>query len=118
MTTNTDQVAGAGRRRADLITGLHDLAAWLTIHPDTPLPVVHANFRVPAGPRGEQVAFLDDLADLLGTVLAEDGMGNLIAERQFGPVRAEGHVAPEDRSVAGYLARAAAFRASQNGAAA
>lgn len=118
MTTNIDEVTGAGRRRADLITGLQSLAAWLTINPGTPLPVVHANFRVPAGPRGEQIAYLDTLADLLGTEVTEDGMGNLVAERQFGPIRAEGHVCHPDPSVSGLKARVAGFRASQAGAAA
>lgn len=59
MTTNIDEVTGAGRRRADLI-----------------------------------------------------------AERQFGPIRAEGHVCHPDPSVTGLKARVAGFRASQNGAAA
>jgi hypothetical protein len=120
MTNNPDEVTVAAGRRADLIAGLNGLAAWLTVHPDTPLPVVHANFRVPAGERGEQLGFLDELAELLGTEVADDGMGTLVAMRRFGPLRAEGHVSPEDRSVGAYLDRAAARRAAQagNGAAA
>ena len=114
MTTNPE-VSEAARRRTDLIAGLHGLAAWLTTHPGIPLPVVHANFRVPAGERGEQVIWLDELAGHLGTevTVTGDGSGTLIAARQFGPVQAEGHLAPEDRSMSAWRARQA-----QDGAAA
>jgi hypothetical protein len=115
MTTTPDEVTVAAGRRTGLIAGLNGLAAWLTVHPDTPLPVVHANFRIPAGERGQQLGFLDDLAELLGTEVTEDRMGTLFASRDFGPLQAEGHVSPEDRGTAAWFARAAALRAS-NGA--
>ena len=105
MTTNPDEVTVAADRRT-----------WLTVHPDTPLPVVCANFRVPVGPRGGQLGFLDDLARLLGTEVTEDDMGTLVASRNFGPLRAEGHVGPEDRGTTAYFARAAALRDAQAGA--
>lgn len=116
MTTNPDEVPGAGRKRADLITGLQSLAAWLTINPDTPLPVVSANWRVPAGPRGERLAYLDQIADLLGTEVTEDAIGTLFAERWFDDIRAEAHVCHPDRTVSGLKARVS--RAAGNGAAA
>jgi hypothetical protein len=114
MTIITDETAEAARRRASLVTGLQDLAIFLATHPDTPLPVVHANFRVPAGPRGERLAFLGSLAELLGTQVTADGTGNLLAARPFGPVTAEGHVAPEDRSMTAWR-EAAARRAANAG---
>lgn len=113
--TITDETAEAGRKRAGLIAGLHDLAAFLAASPDVPMPVVTANFRVPAGPREEQLASLDGLARLLGTEVTADGMGTMFAERRFGPVRAEGHVSPGDRTASAYLARAAALRAANAG---
>jgi len=96
--TITDETAEAARRRASLVTGLQDLA----------------NFRVPAGPRGERLAFLGSLAELLGTQVTADGTGNLLAARPFGPVTAEGHVAPEDRSMTAWR-EAAARRAANAG---
>jgi hypothetical protein len=107
MTTNPGGASEAARRRTDLIAGLHDLAAWLTARPDTPLPVVHVNFRVPAGPRGERIAYLDTVAELFGTEVTQDGIGTLFAERQFGPVRAEAHLCHPDQTVSGAMARAA-----------
>jgi hypothetical protein len=118
MTTNTDEVTGAGRRRADLITGLRELADWIDRHPGGPEIVVTANCRVPGGPPGVRLTDLDEIAEWLGVPVEDDGMGNLIAARDFGLVRAEGHVTNPDRSVTGLKARAAAFRASQAGAAA
>ena len=112
MTPITDETAEAARRRADLIAGLQDLAAWLTARPGTPLPVDHANYRVTAGPREERLAFLGSLAELLGTQVTADGTGNLLAARPFGPVTAEGHVAPEDRSMTAW--REAAARRDAN----
>jgi hypothetical protein len=106
-----DETTEAGRRRADLIVDLHDLAAFLETHPDTPLPVVHANWRVPEGPRGERVGYLDKLAVILGSDVTGDEMGNLYALRRFGSVTAEGHLSPEDRSMSAHRA-AIARRAS------
>jgi hypothetical protein len=115
-----DQTAGAAQRRADLITGLHDLAAFLATHPDTPLPSVFANYRIPLGPRGTRVAYLDDVARLLGTEVCDpDDTGDLIAQRWFGPIRAEGHLSPEDRSMKAHhaaVARRAAISMTGSGA--
>jgi len=105
MTVFRDETTEAAHRRADLIVGLRDLAVFIETHPDTPLPTVTASFRVPAGPRGERVGYLDRLAAILGTDVSGDDMGNLYALRRFGPdVTAEGHLSPEDRTMRAWRA--------------
>lgn len=116
MTAISDETDGAALRRAVLVTGLHDLAAHIATHPDTPLPVVTANYRIPLGPRGTRVADLDDIARLLGVDVAPSDTGDLIAQRWFGPVRAEGHLPPEDRSMKAALARRASVSVTGSGA--
>jgi hypothetical protein len=115
MTTNIDEVTGAGRRRTALTAGLRALADYIEEHPGGPEIVVTANCRVPGGPPGVRLNDLDEIAEWLGVPVDEDDMGTLIAARDFGSVRAEGHVSHPDRSVSGYLARAAQ---AGNGAAA
>jgi hypothetical protein len=107
MTTNPE-ASEAVRRRTDLIADLHDLAAFLAIQDTaTPLPVVSANFRVPDGPRGERIAYLDTIGDLLRVDVTEDRIGTLYAERPFGSIRAEAHLCHPDQTVSGAKARAA-----------
>jgi hypothetical protein len=116
MTTNPE-VSEAVRRRADLIAGLDTFMAKLKARPDgAPVPVVTASYRIPAGPRGEQIAWLDELAEVLGTEVTENGMGSLIAGCDYGPVRERACVSPEDRGTTAYFARAAALRDAQAGA--
>jgi hypothetical protein len=119
MTTNIDEVTGAAHKRAALTSaGLRELADWIDGHPGAPEIVVTANCRIPDGEPGRRLTALDEIAEWLDVPVDDDGMGNLIATRDFGPVRAEGHVSHPDRSVFGLKARVAAFRASQAGAAA
>jgi hypothetical protein len=118
MTTNTDQTARAALDRADLVAGLRELADHLEADPGGPLPVVYANYRVHGATAEEKLARLRLVERHLGVKAAKDRMGSMVARRWFRSVCAEGHVSHPDRSVSGYLARAAAFRASQNGAAA
>jgi hypothetical protein len=115
MTTNPDEVSEAARRRTALTAGLPDLAGWIDNHPGGPEIVVTANCRIPDGPPGQRLTALDETAEWLDVPVDDDGMGNLIAARDFGPVRAEGHVTHPDRSVSGFKTRTAALRASQAG---
>jgi hypothetical protein len=133
MTTNTDEVTGAGRRRADLITaiqpdaavtganaahawttGLSDLAVWIQVHPGVRLMEPGTlNIRVRGRTRGQKISDLEEIAEEWGVPVTERD-GTLLMERWFGPARVEAHVSPADRSIAGTAAR----RASQAGAAA
>jgi hypothetical protein len=103
--------------RALTVAGLRWLADHLEDDKDGPVPVVHANYRIPAGTREQRTARLNEIARHLGTTAAPDDMGTLIARRDFGPVTAEAHVSHPDRSTSAYLARAAARNAAGKAAA-
>ena len=96
MTVTRDDAIDAGVERAELVGGLLALAAWLEAHPGSPIPDVHAGFRVP-GERGEQLVLLDEIAEWLGVPVTDDGTGTLVASRFFGPVPAEAHVEADGR---------------------
>jgi hypothetical protein len=113
MTTITDEAAAlAALERADLVAGLRELAGHIEADTGGPLPVVHANYRVHGATRDEKLARLGVIAGSLGTEIARDPMGTLIARRWFRSVCAEGHVSPEDRSMAAW--REAAARRDAN----
>jgi hypothetical protein len=85
-------LAEDGSPGADLVTGLIDVATWYAVHTGASLPVPHLNVPVPPGAPGARLAALDEIAGHLGVDVAErDGM--LVAERRFGPVVVEAHLA-------------------------
>lgn len=110
MTVIHVEAVEAAKARAALVAGLQGLAAWVATHEDSPLPAVRATFPIPAGDRGKRIVQLEEIADLLGVEVADDGLGGLLAERRFGPVPAGAGLAYGDSSTTGWLARAAAAR--------
>ncbi len=121
MTIIPDEAAESAEARASLSAGLRALAAWLDTHPGSPLPDVHADFRIPAGPRGQRIAALEEVADWLGVPVEGDASGVLTAGRMFGPVPALGRIGRPDGGIAEFLARSTGTRGvflTRNGAAA
>lgn len=104
----------AALERAHLVAGLRELADF-TEADDGPLPVVHASYRMPKGPRERKAAYLRRLAARLGVAVTGDGTGTQYARRWFRSVCAEGHLAHPDDTYSGYMARAQAARTARTG---
>jgi hypothetical protein len=76
-----------GSERARYITGLRDLADYLTDHPGAPVPRHRTEINVfpPNGSEAEERAYVDQAATALD-VTAEDDRGHYQACRSFGPL--------------------------------
>jgi hypothetical protein len=72
--------------RADFITALRDLAAYLIDHPDVPVPDVGKDILVfvPDGTDDEERALVDQAATALDVAVTERN-GHYMASRAFGP---------------------------------
>lgn len=100
MTQTADPEAPpAAWSRADYITGFTDLAVLLAGNSEVPLPGGTAGVFVPihliSTARGERLAELDWIAEVLGTQVTCDEDGTLYARRCFGPVTLVAQVSPE-----------------------
>lgn len=87
-----------GEYRADFITGLVDVYAFIATHDGAPLFTPLLEVPVPQGPRGARVLALDDIAARLGVEVTPDGHGGLTARREFGPLVIEAHLPAEDEA--------------------
>ena len=82
--TCTDEL----RLRAELITGLLDLAVFLEFHPDIPAPHWADLLVFPAdGTDDEKRAEIDAIAARIGAEAIEGQSGHYSASRDFGPVQ-------------------------------
>jgi hypothetical protein len=103
-----------GTARADLIVDLTDLAIWLTTHPDAEAPdspVINKRVRGETYP--DKLADLHRIAASWDTDVTTLPDGTLIAERVFGKVTYEAHLAPFDRTLNDYFTRTARARRAQ-----
>jgi hypothetical protein len=92
--------AGDADARAALLADVRALEVFLATHEDLPDPGdddgnVIVNIRVPKGERGERLAALDIIADILEVDVVKEN-GTLWAKRPFGRVLLEAHVRDED----------------------
>ena len=120
MTVTKDETAGAARKRADLIAGLHGLIDHIAASgaEDFPEPVT-IQLPVPAANFGHEAkhAWLERIAADWQVEILPDGMGGQKAEKSFGAVRLIASVACSARGVFDYKARAAARDGQSRGAA-
>lgn len=80
--------ADESRLRAELITGLLDLAVFLESHPDVPTPHSADLLVFPAdGTDDEKRAEIDAIAARIGAEAIEGQSGHYSASRDFGPVQ-------------------------------
>jgi len=76
------------RERAELIRGLFELAAWVAVHPELPLPQVTACVPTRYDGWDAERALVDEVAPALGVAPGfTAGGGHYHAEAFFGPVR-------------------------------
>jgi hypothetical protein len=76
------------RLRAELITGLLDLAVFLESHPDVPAPHWADLLVFPAdGTDDEKRAEIDAIATRIGAKAVDGQSGHYSASRDFGPVQ-------------------------------
>jgi hypothetical protein len=92
--------AGDADARAALLADVRALEVFIATHENLPDPGdddgnVIVNIRVPKGERGERLAALDIIADILETEVVKEN-GTLWAKRAFGRVLLEAHVKDAD----------------------
>lgn len=105
--------AAAGTERAEFLTALIDLRNFYATHDTAPMPGgLTVNIRVPGSGYKQREAALYRIAAALGVnVIERDRV--LYAERQFGPILLEAHLAPQQEGTIAWLNRTAKRPAGQ-----
>ncbi|WP_406051315.1 hypothetical protein [Kribbella sp. NBC_00889] len=87
------------RRRAELIRGLFEVAAWVADHPELPMPWVSA-VMIPCETSFQRdIRVVGDVAEALGVASAFAADGAYVAQRRFGPVQVKCIVRPVPHGV-------------------
>jgi hypothetical protein len=83
-----ESMAEQVHRHQQWIAGLMGLVGFLTDHPEIPLPPTASVLFSPQGTPSQMMAAVRDVGRILDVELKWDGeVGQLLAEREFGPIR-------------------------------
>jgi hypothetical protein len=114
-----DEAVTAAAARHDLVVALTDAAIWLETHPDARPPASPLiSVRVRGGDRDEKIADLRAIAASWDVPVTTLPSGTMQAERVFGPLTVEAHVAPHYSTMDEYLDAAKKAQRLGRGAAA